>query len=351
MACVSPDRRLIGIARLAAASPTLASKSRADYFELPVRRYITRCRGGRVPFEWTVNPYRGCEFGCKYCYARYTHEFMELRQPDDFETKIFAKAWNPGGFREELRRIPEGAWIGIGTATDPYQPAERRYEVTRRMLEVLAGERCRKLSITTKSDLVTRDIKLLREIAVANILHVALSITTPDTGLARLLEPYAPRPDLRMKAVETLSRAGLPVAVLACPLLPMVNDGEESLHRLGEQAARAGASSFTGGVVFLKQCTHSSIFPFLQEHFPHLVSKYRNYFERRAFVSASYQRRLACLLDRIRARHGLAAQCSGAVPPGWGEDRQLSFRFEPERRESGLSSIGKSTCQRYAAAL
>jgi DNA repair photolyase len=347
----SPDKRLVGIAKLAAASKTLASKSRVDYFELPARRYITRCRSGRVPFEWTVNPYRGCEFGCKYCYARYTHEFMELRQPDDFETKIFAKTWNPAGFGAELRRIPPGSWIGIGTATDPYQPAERRYGVTRAILGVLAGERDRKFSITTKSDLVTRDIGLLRRVARSNILHVAVSITTPRAELARLLEPYAPRPDLRMNAVEALSRAGLQTAVLACPLLPGINDDAEGLDQLAAGAAAAGAASFTGGTVFLKQCTHGTIFPFLEEHFPHLVAKYRGYFERKAFLGGAYRERIAERIERARLRHRLPATAADAVPPGWGQERQLSLRFAPPRRAPGRDSVPKSTCHEYAASL
>ncbi|MCP5112699.1 MAG: radical SAM protein, partial [bacterium] len=123
----SPAPHLVGIARLAASGSLLEAKRRVDYRELPTRRFITRCRSDRVPFDWTINPYRGCEFGCKYCYARYTHEFMELRDPWDFETKIFAKRWNVDSFREELRKIDPRQWIAIGTATDPYQPAERRY--------------------------------------------------------------------------------------------------------------------------------------------------------------------------------------------------------------------------------
>src|SRR5437899_12535828 len=117
---------LIGIARLAAQSLQLEAKRRVEYFDLASRSYITKCESERVPFDWTINPYRGCEFGCKYCYARYAHEFMELRQPEDFERKIYVKHFDPVRFREELRRIPQGGSMCIGTATDPSQPAERR---------------------------------------------------------------------------------------------------------------------------------------------------------------------------------------------------------------------------------
>ena len=136
-----PDQavKLIGIARMAAEAPCLEPKRRVEYFELGARSYLARCDNTRVPFRWTINPYRGCEFGCKYCYARYTHEFMELRDPGQFERKIYAKKFNPVRFREELRRLPLGESIALGTATDPYQPAERRYRVTRQMLEVFAS--------------------------------------------------------------------------------------------------------------------------------------------------------------------------------------------------------------------
>src|SRR5258706_11723240 len=140
---------------MAAESPLLEAKPRVEYYRLAARTYIPRCDSPRMPFRHTINPYRGCEFGCKYCYARYTHGFMELRDPRDFEEKIFAKRWNPMAFREELSKIPRVEMIAIGTATDPYQPSERRYGVTRSILHVFAGERGRKLGITTKSDLIT----------------------------------------------------------------------------------------------------------------------------------------------------------------------------------------------------
>ena len=146
---------LVGIARLAAQSPSLEAKRRVQYFDLETRSFITRCTSPRVPFGWTMNPYRGCEFGCKYCYARYAHEFMELRDPLEFERKIFVKHFDASAFREELDSIPQGESIALGTATDPYQPAERRVCLTRSLLEEFAGYRDLSLSITTKSDLVS----------------------------------------------------------------------------------------------------------------------------------------------------------------------------------------------------
>src|SRR5579885_142848 len=140
---------LVGIATLAADSPVIEAKRRVEYFQIDTRSFVGRCSGTRMPFVWTVNPYRGCEFGCKYCYARYAHEFMELRDPEQFERQIYAKRFQPDLFRAELKKVKNGESVWIGTATDPYQPAERRYRITRQMLEVLARQRDLKIGITT----------------------------------------------------------------------------------------------------------------------------------------------------------------------------------------------------------
>src|ERR1700722_2047515 len=159
----SPMLSLTGIARLAARSPVLEAKSQVRYFEIETRSVLNRTRPG-MPFCWTINPYRGCEFACKYCYARYTHEFMGLEDVTLFEDRIYAKSHLAPLLRQELRKIDPQEAIAIGTATDPYQPAERRFRRTRSILEVFAQQRGLRLSITTKSDLVTRDIDLLQQI-------------------------------------------------------------------------------------------------------------------------------------------------------------------------------------------
>jgi DNA repair photolyase len=212
--------RLIGIARMAAESGLLEEKRRVEYRDLAAKSYISKCPNPQLPFRWTINPYRGCEFGCKYCYARYTHEFMELRDGDLFETRIFAKQWDARTFRREIRRLPHNETIAIGTATDPYQPAERRYNITRLMLEEFEKNPTGlRLWITTKSDLVKRDIDILTRIAVHSHVHVNVTITTMDAALARLIEPYAPRPELRMSAVEELRKAGIAAGVSLSPYI------------------------------------------------------------------------------------------------------------------------------------
>src|SRR5690242_20700025 len=154
---------LTGIARLASESELLEAKRSVQYFEIPARSILNRTKPN-MPFQWTINPYRGCEFGCVYCYARYTHEFMEM-DAREFEDKIYAKSAAAHLLKQELGRVAANHHIAIGTATDPYQPAERRYGRTRSILEVFARERGRFLGITTKSDLVLRDLDLLKQIA------------------------------------------------------------------------------------------------------------------------------------------------------------------------------------------
>ena len=208
-----PGTRLIGIARLAASGDSLREAHDVEYFSLPVRSLLNRCTGTRMPFNWTINPYRGCEFACKYCYARYTHEFMEMRDGLDFERKIFVKQHAADLLRQEIRQVKTGEDIALGTATDPYQPAERRFEITRTILEEFAHHRGLQLGIITKSNLVLRDVELLSAIANNNRLFVNITVTTLDTGLARLLEPRAPRPDLRLDAVRKLNQAGISAGV------------------------------------------------------------------------------------------------------------------------------------------
>jgi DNA repair photolyase len=303
----SPASPLVGIARLASQSELLEAKSQVRYFELPARSIQNRTRPG-MPFHWSINPYRGCEFGCKYCYARYTHEFLGMDDGREFEDKIYAKSAAPGLLRRELRKTAKEEAIAIGTATDPYQPAERRFGRTRAILEVFAGEAGRHVSITTKSDLVARDIELLGEVARRNVLSINMTITTVDTELARLMEPRAPRPDLRLATVAKLAEAGLAVGVFPNPVMPLITDAEEMLDAVAGAARRAGAHYFGGGPLFLMPCAQKVFFPFLESRFPHLLRQYREQYERSPYLGAAYKEMLRQRVRRVRARHGLASE-------------------------------------------
>src|SRR5437899_4733290 len=163
-----PEAPLVGIARLAAQGEALSQGHKVDYFTLENRSLLTRCNSPRMPFAWMINPYRGCEFACKYCYARYTHEFMEMRDGLDFERKIYVKKHSGWLLRQELKHVRAGQGIAIGTATDPYQPAERKFDITRAIMEEFARHAGLSLGLVTKSDLILRDLDLLRAIASKN---------------------------------------------------------------------------------------------------------------------------------------------------------------------------------------
>lgn len=297
---------LSGIARLASISPLLEAKRSVTYNHLPTRNWITRCSAPRMPFQWTVNPYRGCEFGCKYCYARYTHEFMELRDSEDFEFRIFAKQFSRPAFRSELARIPPRDHIAIGTATDPYQPAERRFHLTRNMLEVLATERGRKFSIVTKSDLVARDASLLARIAKANVLHVNITVTTVDPDLARKLEPRAPRPDLRLNALRELIAHNVPAGVFSMPVLPGITDSMENLRNVARAAADAGARHHVANVLFLRPCARQVFLPFVEREFPHLVDHYQSLFANTDYLRGEYPALVQRRMEAVRSEFHLA---------------------------------------------
>jgi DNA repair photolyase len=316
---------LVGIARMAAEAPCLEPKRRVQYFELPARSYLARCDSSRVPFHYGINPYRGCEFGCKYCYARYTHEFMEMHDPDEFERKIYAKSFDAGRFREELTKLPLGESVAIGSATDPYQPAERRYGVTRKMLEVFAATAGLRLGIITKSDLIVRDVDLLKEIARRHYVRISVTVTTVDGELARLLEPMAPRPDLRLAAVRALSDAGFKVVVGCSPVMPLINDSVESLEGVARAAAAAGADRLWANVLFLKPCAYQVFLPFLEERFPQLVRKYRERYARVAYLRGAYPEMIQQRVEQVRKIHGLDRPGEVCEPELWPQVRQMGL--------------------------
>src|SRR5258706_5168083 len=322
---------LVGIARLACEAESLHEGHNVEYFTLPAKSILNRCASRRgLPFTWTINPYRGCEFGCQYCYARYTHEFMEMRDGAEFEQKIYVKQHTSNLLRHELRRVKPGEGIALGTATDPYQPAERRYEVTRSILEEFARHRGFELGIVTKSNLIVRDLDLLREVARSNALSIHITVTTLNTELARILEPRAPRPDLRMDAVRQLSEAGLTVGVSCSPVLPGITDSPADLEAVVSAAAAAGARHIFGGALFLKPCSAAVFLPFLEQHFPQLVENYRERYQGRSFLPPSYGKLVAQLIGRFLQKYGISRAdpgggMSGNKEPARAFDEQLAL--------------------------
>jgi DNA repair photolyase len=327
-----------GIARLACGSAQVDSGHQVEFRSLSVRSILNHSVSKRwLTVSKSINPYRGCEFACRYCYARYTHEFMELRNPEDFERKIFVKQNASWLLQQELRNLRPGEHIAIGTATDPYQPIERRAKITRGLLEVFAGRRGLRIGIVTKSTLVARDIDLLERIAEHNELVLHLTITTPDAALARILEPRAPRPDLRLRTVAKLRKAGLRAGILCSPLLPGLTDTLEALDAMARRAKAVDASFFAAEPLFLKPCSRETYMAFVREHFPALESLYRFRFDGRDFVAEGYRKRIEALVALVIRKNGLNRRHTDAlltrdVADTKRKDGSGQVEFWPERK-------------------
>jgi DNA repair photolyase len=253
---------------------------------------------------------------------------MEMRDGMEFEQKIYVKQHAAGLLRHELRRVKPDEAIALGAATDPYQPAERRYEVTRGILEEFARHRGFELGIVTKSNLIVRDLELLREVAGSNKLSVHVTVTTLDVELARILEPRAPRPDLRLDAVHALSRAGLRVGVSCSPVVPGITDAPKDLENLIRVAAEAGADYVFANPLFLKPCSAAVFLPFLEQSFPHLVENYRRRYQDRAFLPPAYAKRLSHLIAHLREKYKITSARRERYATKWpvqAFDEQLSL--------------------------
>ena len=319
-----------GLARLAAEATHADEGHLIEFKAMQARSIMNHSVSKRMGWvAWSINPYRGCEFACRYCYARYTHEFLRpgpvaevakgtFESPVQpwalaFEREIYLKENAAWLLEQELRKIDPAQEIAIGTATDPYQPIERRVGITRSLLEVFARRVGLKIGIVTKSRLIERDIDLLREIGAKNQLVVHLTITTTDAKLARLIEPRAPRPDLRFGAVRKLREAGIVTGVLCSPLLWGLNDSAESIGAVAQRAKEAGASFLGGHPLFLKSCSRPTYLSFVREHFPHLLAEYERRFARMDFADQDYRRLLAGRIRVACRKHGLAERSTDAL--------------------------------------
>ena len=319
-----------GLARMAAEATHVADGHEVEFRAMEVGSILNKTVSRRqLRFGWSINPYRGCEFACRYCFARYTHEFLapktaadgsdkgpDFHDPVLFERLIYMKENAAWLLEQELRRHDPEEEIAIGTATDPYQPIERTAGITRSLLEVFARRSGLRIGIITKSKLIERDIDLLTEIARRNKLVIHVTITTPDPALARLLEPRAPRPDLRFAAVRRLREAGLTAGILCSPLLPGITDTREALDRMAALAAAARASFFAASPLFLKSCSRPTFLSFVREHFPNLLRDYETRFATNAFATKTYQRQLALLVQQARRRHGLGRRSTDELAAG-----------------------------------
>jgi DNA repair photolyase len=266
-----------GWGTLAQAALQERAAPRTQLIEQSVRTILSGNDSPDIPFDLSINPYRGCEHGCIYCFARPTHSYLDLSPGLDFETRIVAKTNAAQKLREAFASPSyEPALLSLGSATDAYQPAERQLRITRSLIEVLAEHR-HAFSIVTKSAGIERDLDLIAPMAAQRLAAVYVSITTLDVKLARLMEPRATAPARRLRTIETLARAGVPVGVSVSPLIPLLNEPE--LERILEAARDAGASRAFSIALRLPWEVNPLFQQWLQQHFPqraaHVMARMR----------------------------------------------------------------------------
>jgi DNA repair photolyase len=276
-----------------------------EFRPLETEELVNRLKDSRLPFGWTVNPFRGCEFGCRYCYARPTHGYLGHADPAEFEKRIYVKQADPAKLAARLKRAREsGEEVAIGAATDPYQPAEARFEVTRRVLEAIVRVPGLRVGITTKSAAIAHDADLLAGIAATSDLMVNVSLTSMDAALLRRIEPRAPRPDLRLDAMAKLVAAGVPARLFAMPVLPFLTDSERGLRALFTAARQAGAREAIWNVLFLRGETHGFFLDFMGREFPKLLPRYRALYGGGSAAGSSYRERVERLATRVALEAG-----------------------------------------------
>lgn len=282
------------------------------YLEAPARRVLNPVRAGTGAASpgRSANPYLNCEHACVYCFAR---DLAELRAggPTDFDHEVWAKPEAPARLREEVERLARSEHLDrpiiIGTSTDPYQPLERTRRITRGLLEVLATVPGARVALHTKSDLVVRDLDLLQAICRRGHVRVSISLCTVDAGLARLLEPKAPSVDRRLRAVEQLSRAGVPVGVHLMPVLPGVTDAPREVRAAIWAARNAGARWLAAQVLFLRGAARDGFFAWLERERPDLVRRYRRWY-RGDHAAEGVEDRVRRVVEALRRQVGLPAE-------------------------------------------
>ncbi len=291
-----------------------------SYLHVRARRIISRVpEAARLPFRFTINAYRGCTHACTYCFARPTHSYLGLDAGEDFERRIVVKVNAVEVLRAELRNPRLGRHaIAMGTNTDPYQPCEGRYRLTRGISEVLTAAG-RPFSILTKSSMIVRDLDVLASAAERGLFRAAFSIGTLDEDVWRSSEPGTPPPSQRLAALRTLAEAGIPCAVLIAPILPGLSDDAAGLERVVEAALDAGATSVTPILLHLRPGVREVFMPWLEDVHPELVAYYERLYHRQSGYAHEQHARVASLVQRLADEHGATvatpAGARGGAPP------------------------------------
>ncbi|TDD81278.1 radical SAM protein [Saccharopolyspora karakumensis] len=287
--------------------PIEAGTEGAYAIEIQAKSILNRVPGeARVPFRWTVNPYRGCTHACVYCFARRTHTYLDLDSGRDFDSKIVVKTNAATLLRKELASPRwAGEPIAMGTNTDPYQRAEGRYRL---MPEIIAAlrDRANPFSILTKGTLILRDLDLIAQAAQRTEVSIAVSVGSVDEDLWRVVEPGTPSPLRRLDVVRRFAEAGIGCSVLMAPILPGLSDSPEEIDRTVAAIAEAGATSLTPIVLHLRSGAREWFHEWLSAQRPDLLPLYERLYRNGAYAPKSYQRQITDLVEQAKERHGLA---------------------------------------------
>lgn len=279
----------------------------AEVQEIHCKSMLNRINVADFPFHWTLNPYRGCRHACTYCYARPTHEFWGMNSGKDFEQRIFAKVNAPEVLRQELKRPKwRGESIAIGTASDPYEPAEAKYRLTRRILQVLA-EFANPASITTKGVLVRRDLDVLQELHQVADVRVVFSVGSIDEKVWQQTEPGTANPLARLEVMQYLVENGIPAGVMMAPLLPGISDGQDSINNVVSAAKSHKAQFLAANVLFLKPGSKEWFMPMIQDAYPHLLPGYAKLY-RGTYAASDYTKNVLRVVDETRQLFGLSTR-------------------------------------------
>jgi len=276
------------------------------FYEVHARSIINRVpEASRVPFRFTINPYRGCGHACVYCFARKTHTYLDLDHGADFDSKVVVKVNAPALLRKELSAPRwSGEHIAMGTNVDPYQRAEGRYRLMRGILEGLR-DFANPFSILTKGTLLLRDLDLLREAAEVTEVGTSFSVGLVDEELSRLVEPGTPRPASRLQAVRKLNEAGIPCGVLMAPILPFLADDDEHLEATVEAIAGAGATHVSPIVLHLRPGAREWWMAWIEREHPDLLPRYRELYRRGAYAPKEYQSQIGAKVRDLARRFGI----------------------------------------------
>jgi DNA repair photolyase len=296
---------LIPAIRPARRAPELSGP--VQYQEVRARSILNKVKA-MMPLNWTINPYRGCRHACVYCFARPTHTYYGLNAGLDFQSVIFVKVNAPELLRAEMgRKSWKGEPVCLGSATDPYQPVEHRYRLSRQLIEVMV-DYANPLEIITKSHLVLDDLDVLAELnrRTGGKVSVNMSLTTLDEAKARLIDPGAPAPRKRLDAIAGLSGAGIKTRLFIMPVLPGITDQPEDLEALVKAGAEVGVQSVNVDALRIARGTEEYYYQFIDRHFPELRPRYRRIYGdgRRSFAADRYRQALRLKLEELRAKYG-----------------------------------------------